>query len=258
MAVALKFFSAFTLVLSFGCASATNIKPEPKPAQSRPAFQVASDAVAKVIDDGIEPDPDIERQLAPFREEIQAFSQRVVGRLLGPLTRGKPQSSLGNFVADAMLAQTRLQAGRNVDFCFTNQGGLRVDLPQGELTAGQVAEVMPFDNSVVIFSAKGQQVQNILNRIAQRGDPISGMSYTMPGEQFQIQGTPFDIHQTYEICTNDYVFGGGSNYPIDASVQAVYTGLLLRDLIEAAFLDNLGQAGGVTPYLDDRVVEGGG
>ena len=84
---------------------------------------------------------------------------------------------------------------------------------------------------------------------------MAGLSYTLPGKDFLIRNEPFDESKSYDICTNDYVFGGGSNYPIEASADAVYTGLLLRDLIESAFLENLQIQGGVKPYLDNRVVE---
>ena len=47
---------------------------------------------------------------------MQTFTQRIVAELDGPLTRGKPESTLGNFVADAMMQHMKKTTGVQPDF----------------------------------------------------------------------------------------------------------------------------------------------
>jgi 2',3'-cyclic-nucleotide 2'-phosphodiesterase (5'-nucleotidase family) len=225
--------------LCLGCATSDGVTVQKKEAALVPTYTKMrlQEAQLQSLDSSVLADVAIEAELAPLRAEMEVYTQRVVGHLKRPLVRGQPESTMGNFVSDAMRAHVKRSVGTEPDFCFTNLGGLRIDLPIGDITAGQVTELMPFDNTIVIFRSTGRQTQQILSRIAQRGDPVSGLTYRLPGNSFEVNGVPVRDDQTYHVCTNDYVFDGGSNYPINKKTLAIYTGVLLRDAIEQAFLN---------------------
>jgi 5'-nucleotidase len=85
------------------------------------------------------------------------ITSRVLGHSKDALTRNRQgESALGDWVADAM----RTAAG--TDFAFQNPGGLRADLDAGEVTMGDVYEVMPFDNQVATVTLTGSQVLDLL------------------------------------------------------------------------------------------------
>ena len=242
-----------TLVLAWGCAGTQSAKvPNPGGHKTEaisplpPQHSVAAKPTKMDVSIGA-PDSALEAELEPLKLELRAYTQRIVGHLNGPLSRGKPQSTLGNFVADAMFAQTSKLVGGGLDFCFTNLGGLRTDLPEGEITAGQIAELMPFDNTLIVFQTSGPDTLAVLKRLAQRGDPMSGVQYTAGGGDFLIRGEAFDVGRHYTLCTNDYVFGGGSNYPIPPAAAATYTGVLLRDVIVQAFEEGSSDGHGIGP-----------
>ena len=224
--------------LCLGCATSEGVTVQKKQAALVPTYAQIhlQEAQPQSVEISISADVAIEAELAPLRAEMEVYTQRVVGRLKSPLLRGKPESTMGNFVSDAMRSHVKRTVGTEPDFCFTNLGGLRIDLPMGDVTAGQVTELMPFDNTIVVFRSTGSQTQQLLNRIAKRGDPVSGLTYRLPGNSFEINGVAVRDDQTYHVCTNDYVFDGGSNYPINKKTLATYTGELLRDAIEQAFL----------------------
>ena len=214
------------------CASKQPVALAPNPTTQEPVLSVPVRAKAVVVDKTIPKDPAIDASLIPLKAEMQTFTQRIVAELDGPLTRGKPESTLGNFVADAMMQHMKKTTGVQPDFCFTNLGGLRTDLPAGPLTAGQVTELMPFDNAIVFVDISGEQADVLLARLAQRGDPMAGLRYRQPGTDFEIGGQPYSSTKKYIVCTTDYIFGGGSNYPFHPETNATYTGVLLRDAIE--------------------------
>jgi len=70
---------------------------------------------------------------------------------------GNPESTLGNLFTDALLAES------DVDIVIHNvAGGLRQNLPAGELTFGDVYQLSPFENRLVILNLSGADLR-ILN-----------------------------------------------------------------------------------------------
>ena len=224
------------LLLSLvNCTSAKSLKVVP-PSTAPQTAGVVVHARLLEVDEEAHKNEAVESIIEPLRSEMQAYTQRVVGSLQAPLSRGKPESTMGNFVTDAMMSHMQRITGVQPDFCFTNLGGLRVDLPAGEITAGQVTELMPFDNTIVLFKTTGKQTKDLLDRLVQRGDPVSGLRYRLPGINFEIAQKPYDPDTSYTVCTNDYLFNGGGNYPFHPETRATYTGELLRDAIQETFV----------------------
>jgi 2',3'-cyclic-nucleotide 2'-phosphodiesterase (5'-nucleotidase family) len=231
---------ALILLALVGCrTTAPDERPPPPP---RPTEPVPVDARLISVDD-VEPDPAVVAMLAPFGEEVQARAKRVVGVLADPLERDRGESTMGSFVADAMLAGIAADTGRQVDICFTNNGGLRRDLPAGTITAGLVVELMPFDNGVVVFEVDRSGLEGLMDQIAKRGDPAAGVVYTRTPDRrasrIEVRGKPLR-NKRYVVCTSDYLFEGGGGYAFDDAESSTYTGVLLRDLIMRAFEENEG------------------
>ena len=104
--------------------------------------------------------------------------------------RYKDESAEGDWFADLMLAATRdlhgEVAGRapcpagstaggrcgTIDIALTNAGGLRADLPEGELTYGQLFAAMPFDNRFAIVDVRGSNVRHLVTQNLQRSGGI--------------------------------------------------------------------------------------
>src|SRR5690606_11869812 len=135
------------------------------------------------------------------------------------------ECEMGNLVADAMLDRTK---GQGVQFAITNGGGLRASIDQGEITMGEVLEVLPFQNTLATFQLKGADViaalENGVSQIeegAGRFPQVSGLRYTFdtakePGSRIsnvevQANGgwTPIDPNTTYTIATNNFMRTGG-------------------------------------------------
>lgn len=95
------------------------------------------------------------------------------------------ETNLGDFVADAYLATARRQ-GLDADVAFINGGGLRADVNPGEVTYGDLINVNPYSNQVVMVEATGQQILDALE-VGAGGLPepsggflqVAGMSYTV-------------------------------------------------------------------------------
>jgi 5'-nucleotidase len=73
-----------------------------------------------------------------------------------PLETG--ESTLGSFIADAQRAATR------ADVAITNLGGIRSDLGLGgsEVTFGDLFQIQPFDNRMVVIEMSGAELLDML------------------------------------------------------------------------------------------------
>ena len=86
---------------------------------------------------------------------------------------GNPESALANLVLQAILEST------NGDVVFHNvSGGLRAELPAGELVYGSVYAMFPFDNRVAVLQMSGAELRSVIaNQVSKvrRRAGIAGM-----------------------------------------------------------------------------------
>ncbi|ASA25177.1 bifunctional 2',3'-cyclic-nucleotide 2'-phosphodiesterase/3'-nucleotidase [Paenibacillus donghaensis] len=166
---------------------------------------------------------------------------KPVGTTDGTVTRTdtyRKESSLGNLIADAMRSAD-FGDGKTADFAFMNPGGIRADLPKGDVTFGDLAKIQPFGNTLVKLTLTGAQVKTLLQQQwAVKADgtadiktlQISGLKYTanmyLPVAErvaslTLADGTPINPTQSYTAVVNNFMAAGGDNYKVlvDASVS---------------------------------------
>jgi 2',3'-cyclic-nucleotide 2'-phosphodiesterase (5'-nucleotidase family) len=156
--------------------------------------------------------PELEALVASYKTQLDAEMNVPIGMAAQTLQKGFPQSLLSNFTADAMQ-QTAETVWGNVDFSVVNMGGLRSALNQGPITAGNLYEVYPFENRLVLLELPGTAVKTFFDFIASHGG--QGLSGTVSlvvkkrtVESLKIGGKPLDEHKTYRVATLDYLAEG--------------------------------------------------
>jgi 2',3'-cyclic-nucleotide 2'-phosphodiesterase (5'-nucleotidase family) len=166
---------------------------------------------------------EIENYITPYREHIDADLSSVLA--YSPETLDKSgstwQSPLGNLLADVTLKAGnkvfQLREKKSVDICLLNSGGIRSILPKGNVTARTAFEIMPFENSLVVITLKGEQIQELVDYFiaTKKAHPIAGITFTIQknnsAKNIVIQGKPLDLAAIYNVATNDYLANGGDN-----------------------------------------------
>jgi hypothetical protein len=203
--------------------------------------------------------------LAPYKLGMDSIMNAVVGETSEamPKERDKCETLLGNFVADVCLERGNSAYqpadGHKGQVCVLNNGGLRSSLPKGIITRGNVFELMPFDNEIVVVTITGSKMWNLIQYVAASGGvPVSGMNLELKADKTPgttlINGIPFDSTKTYKIITSDYLASGGDKMSfLKDPISIENTGYRLRDAILDYFLDQKKQGKIVTPKLDGRV-----
>jgi 2',3'-cyclic-nucleotide 2'-phosphodiesterase (5'-nucleotidase family) len=183
----------------------------------------------------------ISELVRPYRENLEGDMSKVISISSEEFTKAKPESKLTNLVADMLLnsgiAYCRLsRQDFSPSVAYVNYGGLRVSLPRGEITVGNIYELMPFENEMVMLKLSGETMEKFVQQIAARGgDGVAGMRLGIVDDgigQLEVDGKAFDIKKDYWVVTNDYVAAGGDDMSMLVNrKEFINTGLKIRDLI---------------------------
>jgi 2',3'-cyclic-nucleotide 2'-phosphodiesterase (5'-nucleotidase family) len=162
------------------------------------------------------------------------------------------ETALGNLITDIM----RQRAG--ADIAFQNAGGIRGELPAGDIRVGDVYTLLPFDNTMVVLEMSGADVERLCRESAGRRGrggfgQVSGLSFEIAADgprNVRVGGLPVDPKQRYRLVTNSYTASGGDGYgAIGKSTARQDTDLTVRE----AVMTGLRQLKTVSPKVEGRI-----
>lgn len=196
--------------------------------------------------------------IEPYSRIIRNQMNEVVSVSSAPLTRDGDQCTLGVFVCDALLfASAKTFSGQLTDVVLINHGGLRNDMPQGDITVGSIFDVMPFDNQLCQLKLSGAELRRNVKTIAAKRHSIAGMKIVMHKDSVisvTIGGKPLEESRQYYLLTSDYLANGGDGFSLLANPAArADAELKIRDAIidYCRFLKANNKT--IAPYTDDRL-----
>jgi len=141
-------------------------------------------------------------------------SEKLGVLLVKPVTKSyKLESAEGNWFTDLMLA-----ARPEGQVAVTNGGGLRADMPAGELTYGSLFEAMPFDNRFAIVDLKGRHIRRMISSNLQRDNAwlswggITATARCKAGRldlAIKVGNKPLSDTASYKLITSDFLASGG-------------------------------------------------
>ncbi|MDD3328827.1 MAG: 5'-nucleotidase C-terminal domain-containing protein [Zoogloea sp.] len=203
--------------------------------------------------------------LAPFKAAKDALGTQVAGvatdnlclRRVPGAKRDTSRSSLGDacnqdatviahggdiqqLVADAFLEQGQRFGG--ADISLQNAGGVRIDIPAGNITVGKVYTLLPFKNTLYRLQLTGAQVRaaledgidSVLNGTASGAYPYTG-GLRFSVDMNQARGSrignpevrdaagnwrPLDPAANYRLITNNFTADGGDKYDTLKAIPA--------------------------------------
>ncbi len=172
------------------------------------------------------------------------------------------ECSMGNLIADAMLARVKDQG---IQVAIQNGGGIRASIDAGDVTMGEVLTVLPFQNTLSTFQVTGATIVEALeNGVSQveegagRFPQVSGMTFTVdltqaPGSRISdvmIGGAAVDPEAVYGVVSNNYVRNGGDGYAMFRDAMNAYDfGPDLADVTAEYLAENAPYQ----PYTDGRI-----
>jgi len=206
------------------------------------------------------PDEEITALIAPYKATLDVQMNEVVGTLAEEMTKKKPESTLGNWFADGMIAGAE-QAGYPADLAVSNYGGLRLPyLAAGPLTRGELFELCPFDNTLLIVDVPGVLLDSLLMQIASAdGWPISkGVQMNIKNNKVEsctIHGMPVKPETIYKVAMSDYLANGGDGLKMLIPLERIDTGKLVRDILIAFAEESTRKGESIRASIEGRIVK---
>jgi len=193
-----------------------------------------------LLDASVAEDADVLAMVAKMAQPLEELRNTVVGESLSVLDGSREscrfgECTMGNIVTDAMLWATQ---NDGTQIAVENGGGLRASIEAGDVTMGNVLEVLPFGNTMATFGLKGSDLLLALeNGVGRAENPdnegtgrfaqVSGMRYSWDGSKpagerivsAEVRGadgeySPVDPDAVYQLVTNDFNRRGGDDYAV--------------------------------------------
>ncbi|MDI3529927.1 5'-nucleotidase C-terminal domain-containing protein [Thermoanaerobacterium sp. CMT5567-10] len=209
-------------------------------------------------------DAEVQSIVDKANKDVGPIFNEVIGQAAIDLTRAQSAQPYGDSILGNWAAQVTKDAV-GADFGFANNGGLRIDIPKGNITVGTIYQLMPFDNTIATMKMTGAQIKIVLEQAVQdggKGIQVAGLSFkydpSMPSMQrvFDMKksdGTPIDMNASYLVATNNFMGTGGDGFKgfTDPDVAKSYidTYKLVRD----AFIEAVKNQKTVTAKIDNRI-----
>ena len=159
-----------------------------------------------------------------------------------------PESALSNWFIDLLMKKTVQYSGKKVHVGITNFGGIRIDMPQGDVILDDMLSMFPFKNQLVYAEIRGEQLRQILERMAARRFEVLGGVRVVAEDgrlvSALIDGEPIDDEKVYGLATISFLLNGGD-------------GLSLQDnTLSVEVFDKINIIDAVLEYVSEETKEG--
>ncbi len=242
---------------------------------------------------------DISKEIEAAKAKLEDELKQKIGQTAAELTINDPEekdntgnfvrmvrraeTNLGDFCADAILQQT------GADIAVVNGGGIRTNIPKGEITYGNIIDVFPFGNQICIVEVSGQQILDALewgvSALPEENGAflqVAGMSYevdvTVPspckandekmcsgieGERrvknVKIAGEPLEPDKTYTLAGADFtILSNGDGFTAFDGANVIQEEFKLDNQVLIDYIEETlgGEIGSdyADPYGQGRIV----
>ena len=204
---------------------------------------------------------ELNKIISPYRTKIKKLEKKIGFSENSLSVRdGELESTLGNFIADALLKESNLifksVTSKNIDFCLLNQGGIRGTLNNGDITQHELITIMPFNNTSTVVRLSGVKVLELIQYFNSENisHPSSGIKIEFKDHEIKkvmIQNKNFDINKSYYVLTSNYLQEGGDKMNFFKNPLELYS---LNTNIREVLIKYISKIKIVKSKLDNRII----
>ena len=202
-------------------------------------------------------DPQVQALVDRYASAAAPAAARFVGSLAGPAMHSDDddETPAANLIADAQLNFTKAPEKGGAQVAFMNGSGVRTDLvpdAQGRVRYGQIFEMQPFGNGLVVLSLTGDQLRRMLEQQFGAETYAAGVqpALMVPSEGFRFEydlsrpkgqriaamtmnGRKVDPAASYRVTVNNFLASGGDGFTVLTEGKVIADGGLDLDALEA-------------------------
>lgn len=170
-----------------------------------------------------------------------------------------PESTLSNWCVDVVRDAVSKKSGMPVHFAIINFGGIRVDIPAGDVLKDDIVSMFPFKNNLCYLELQGRDIRAILEQLAASSwQAISGARCVVKDGKLvsaEIDGTPLDDERIYGVATISFLLNGGDGISVakNAKKLDMYDGYLI-DVMLPEVMELTAQGKNLEYKTDGRIV----
>jgi 2',3'-cyclic-nucleotide 2'-phosphodiesterase (5'-nucleotidase family) len=183
------------------------------------------------------PDSSMTAMLETFRPALERRMNRKIATVSDTIRFGKPESALGNLVADALRNRAAHELQQFVHVGIIGESSFNIYFKPGDLTLGDIYEFMPYENHLVVLTLTGEQLAELIAQVAEIGGaPVSGVRFTIDEENkprgILVNSSIIEPEREYRVATSSWAANGGDRFPalwtanekhdIDVSVRQIF------------------------------------
>ena len=190
---------------------------------SKKAELLDADAVKKI---NPTPDKNISAAIRKMNRDNKKLFNRVLATNQNVLTYDYStirlqETELGDFIADAFRWRT------GADIAVINGGGVRGEIPKGNVTYGDIINIFPFGNQLQVIEIPGSAIREMLeNSVSVYPEilggflQVSGLRFTFSPNnpvgsrvgEILVNNVPLDENKIYTLATSEFLVQGGDGY----------------------------------------------
>ena len=222
---------------------------------------------------GATPDATVADIVAKAKAQADVIGAEIIATIDNSFYRGSNhdaatgsnrgvESTLNHLIAEAQRDSLSKLIDQEIQIGFMNAGGVRADLPAGDVSYADVVTIQPFGNEVSMATMSGQAILDTLeNQWKTEGDRprlalgvSEGFTYTYDpsapqGERIidaRLHGKPIDPAADYTVAASTFLFEGGDELINPDDVRDI---LLVGYMDTQALIDYLKNNESVEPRL---------
>lgn len=166
-------------------------------------------------------------------QAAMAEKKAVIGCSDHEIVEKKPESELSNLIVDLIMEAAAEASGKPVHMGVLNFGGIRTDLPAGQILLDDVESMLPFKNYIVYVEHKGSEIKKWIEYMAATNvQALGGVKLVVEKKKvvsLEIAGEPLDDDKIYGVATINFLLNGGDGISLaENAVSVENLGILVR------------------------------
>lgn len=133
------------------------------------------------------------------------------------------ETALSNWFVQIVTDKVAELSGKKIDVGICNHGGIRTDMPKGNVILDDILSMFPFKNNVVYLEHKGSELRKIFEAMAATYfQAIGGVEIVAEGGKLKkvlIGGEPLDDDRTYTVATISFLLYGGDSLTLAKNAE---------------------------------------
>ena len=186
--------------------------------------------------------------------------KEVIGYATREMDRHGADSELSNWIVDHLSEDVAKLTGKKIDVGIINSGGIRVDMPQGDIILDDIVSMFPFKNYLAYVALQGTDLQALFEHLAATHiQPLYGVKIKATEGKIDtllVGGQPIDPDKIYGVATIDFLLDGGDGISVAKNCkELIITDCMVVESMLPYVRQLTAEGKPVEYFTDGRIVE---